>query len=170
MWLDLKIPREMYRQGIDLCKKNVLDYLDEAETIAQKGHLQHAYVLVQLGIEETGKIVWLREEQQKNTADPVCVPDVIFGKDGGKSHRKKHEKTLTVLKPELLRVCRGPFDPAIFDPRIFDVGREASPETRLVNAYVGFDDRSKRWFLGCEIDWSKLDRLINHVRQVVSTL
>ena len=166
----MKIPRKMFQEGIELCKKNVLDYLNEAEMMAQKGSLHHAYVSVQLAIEETGKALWLKDELQKNPNDPVNVPDVVFGINGNKSHKLKFERASKVLNQDMLWVCKGPFDRDIFNPRVFNVGREASPETRLLNAYVKFDEKAQKWYIGCDIDSSILNALIKNVEEVVSTL
>jgi AbiV family abortive infection protein len=164
-----KIPRKLFREGIELIKKNVMDYLEEAKMIAQKGFLNHAYVSVQLAIEETGKIIWLKEEIERSETDPVEVSDVIFGINGKKSHVQKFGKAKEKLNPKLLWVCKGIFDPMIFNPKIF-VGREASHETRLLNAYVNFDDKKQRWYIGCDIDKSRLEKLIVNIEKVVSTL
>lgn len=120
----MNIPRNKFKEGIELCKRNVLDYLNEARMVAQKGSLHHAYVNVQLAIEETGKALWLKDELQNGSFDPVNVPDVVFGKNGGKSHWKKFNRASKMLNPNLLWVCKGDFDPEDFDPQDFDVGKE----------------------------------------------
>jgi len=83
----------MFKEGIDLCKENALDYLNEAKIIVQKGYLHHAYVSVQLAIEEIGKAIWLKDELENSSTDPVDIPDVVFGrgKDARKSHWVKSE-------------------------------------------------------------------------------
>ena len=166
----MKIPRNKVQEGIDLCKKNVLNYLNEARMIAQKGSLHHAYVNVQLAIEETGKALWLNDEPQKSSSDPVDVPDVVFGKNGGRSHWEKFKRASRMLNPDLLWVCKGAFDSKDFDPKDFDVGTEASPKTRLLNAYVNFDEEKQEWYIGCDIDESILNALIHNVEQVISAL
>jgi hypothetical protein len=45
-----KISRKLVLQGIELCKKNIADYLDDARTIISKGRLPHAFLSVQLAI------------------------------------------------------------------------------------------------------------------------
>jgi len=160
----------LFQEGIDLCKKNVLDYLNEAKIIARKGFLNHAYVSVQLAIEETGKIIWLKDELENSSADPVDAPDAIFGKDGGKSHREKFKRAKERLNPDLLWVCRGIFNHKIFNWKVFNAGREASPETRLLNAYVDFNEKKQKWYIGCKIDKSKLDAIIQNIEQVISAL
>lgn len=162
----------MFQEGIDLCRENVLDYLNEAKIIARKGLLHHAYVSVQLAIEETGKAIWLKDELNNSSTDPVNIPDVVFGKgkNARKSHWVKFERASKMLDPDLLWVCKGIFNRKIFDPKIFNAGREASPKTRLLNAYVHFDEKRQKWYIGCNVDKSKLNALIRKVEQVVSAL
>jgi AbiV family abortive infection protein len=167
----LKILKNLFQDGIDLCKKNVLDYLNEAKMIIRKGSLHHAYVSVQLAIEEMGKAIWLKDELKNSSTDPVDVPNVIFGIGSGKeSHKRKFEKASKMLNPDLLHVCKGIFNRKIFDPNIFDVGKQASPETRLENAYVNFYEKTQKWSIGCNIDKSALNALIRNIEQVVSAL
>ena len=166
----MKIPRSKFKGGFDLCKRNVLNYLNEARLILQKGSPHHAYVNVQLAIEETGKALWLMDELNKSNADPVDVPDVVFGKNGGKSHWRKFKRASKMLKQGLLWVCKGVFDPRIFDPKVFDVGTEASPKTRLLNAYVNFNEKGQKWYIGCDVDESILNALIQNVEQVILAL
>lgn len=148
----------------------MLDYLNEAKLIAQKGSSHHAYVSVQFAIEELGKALRLKDELQRNPSDPVEVPDVIFGKNGGRSHKLKFERATKLLNPDLLWVCKGIFNRKIFSPKVFDVGKEASPETRLRNAYVGFDEKKQKWYIGCRIDKSKLNDLIQSIEQIILSL
>lgn len=166
----LKIPRNLFQDGIDLCKKNVLNYLNEAKMIARKGSLHHAYVNVQLAIGEMGKTILLKDGLQKSSTDPVDVPDVVFGINGKRSHWVKFEKASKMLDPDLLYVCKRTFNRKIFNRKILNVSKEASPNTRLDNAYVHYDKNRKRWFIRCEIDKSILDALIGDVEQVVLTL
>lgn len=160
----------MFQEGIDLCKRNVLDYLLEAKMLAGKGFVHHAYVSVQLAIEETGKALWLKEKLQSNPLDPVDVPNVIFGKNSGQSHKLKFEKAASKLNRDLMWVCLGTFDPKVFNAQVLNVGKEASHETHLLNAYVNFDEKKQQWYLGCDIDENKLIALVQNVEQVVSAL
>ncbi len=161
----MKIPKSKFQEGIELCKVNVLAYLNEARMIVQKDFLHHAYVNVQLAIEETGKALWLKDELQKSSTDSVDVPDVVFGKDGGKSHWLKFQKASKVLNQDLLWVCKG-----AFDPRHFKTATAASPKTRLLNAYVNYDEKTEKWNIGCDIDESVLHALIKNVEQVIFAL
>lgn len=168
--MKLKIPRKLFQDGIDLCKRNVQNYLEEAKIIARKGFLHHAYVSVQLAMEETGKIIWLNEELKNSSTDPVDVPNAIFGKDGGRSHREKFKKAKKELNPDVLWVCAGDFHPEDFSSKDFYVGEEASPRVRLENAYVNFCEKNQKWYIGCNIDKSRLIALIRNVEQAVSSL
>lgn len=70
-----------------------------------------------------------------------------------------------MLKLDLLWVCKGDFD-----PEAFQVGEKASPKTRLLNAYVDFDEKRQKWYIGWDIDEYRLNVLIRNVEQVVLAL
>lgn len=54
---DRIVPRAKMQQGIDLCRINVADFLEDAKLVIAENRLNHAYVSVQFAIEELGKLV-----------------------------------------------------------------------------------------------------------------
>lgn len=162
----MKIPRSLFKEGIDLCKKNILDYLTEAKIIAQKAFLPHAYVLVQFAIEELGKIKLLQDKLEESNNDPV---EIHFKKEFG-NHEVKHKKALEMLGKTSLWIRKGPFNPATLNHKTFDVGKEASPETKLSFSYVGFSEKRQKWYIGGEVSKSDLYALIQEIEETTLAL
>lgn len=153
-----RIPRDKFPQGIELCKKNIMDFLRDATIIIEEGRLNHAYVSVEFAIEELGKIVMLKEALESSKDDSVLVEDRAFG-----SHKGKPEKAFTVLDPEFKTIYGGLFDPEIFDPSIFDTATtKVSHRTRLECAFV---DYNGDWHFGQPINKNLLIALINHIKE-----
>ena len=165
-----KIPRNLVQEGIDLCKKNVADYLDDARTIISKGRLCHAYLSVQLAIEELGKAIILREECQKSSTDPLSVDAAIFGKNGGRGHKMKAAKAWGLLDSTLKILHAGGFEKEGFSEFSFDVDTEASHHSRLKCAYVDFIEEEKLWWVGETLDECKVLALIDNIDYVLKKL
>jgi len=165
-----KIPRNIVQEGIDLCKKNVADYLDDARTIISKGRLCHAYLSVQLAIEELGKAVILKEEYQKSGNDPIPVDAAVFGKDGGRGHKMKAAKAWEMLNPALKILHVGGFEKEDFSEFGFDVDTEASHHSRLKCAYVDFIEEEQQWWVGETLNECKVLALIDNIDEVLKKL
>jgi len=86
------IPRSRVQQGIEYCRKNVLDFLDEARMIMSKGRLNHAYLSVHFAIEEFGKAAILNEAYRLSTDDPIPISAAVFGQNSQQSHKIKTDK------------------------------------------------------------------------------
>lgn len=154
---NLSIPREKMEEGFDLCRKNVLDYLQDARLIIGEGRLNHALVSVQFSIEELGKIRMLREALNKSAQGNVLVKESVF-----KSHKGKSETAWEFLDVKFRTIFEGDFDETDFSHRDFLTDTKASHETRLECAFVGFD--GNEWFLGREIDKTLLLEIIQHIK------
>ena len=158
------IPKEKMQEGIELCKRNIADYLKDARLVIGKGRLNHAYVSVQLSIEELGKIRMLREalSDNKNTKDVIAVKDTVFA-----SHKGKSDKAWEFLDPKFRNIFGevGFEDTGEggFDPRGFDTITMAGHRTRLQCAFVDF--HLDKWWLGRKIEEKKLIELINHIEE-----
>jgi AbiV family abortive infection protein len=153
------------QEGIDLCKSNITHFLDDAKILMKEGSAENAYVLVQFGIEEWGKIIMLKEALSNSDSDPVLVDNTVFT-----SHKGKTEKALT--NPYLKTINEGfeedvrgmPEDyPAYFDP-----STEASHATRCECAFVDF--HNGEWVIGCKIDRNLLVRLIVYIEHILPKL
>lgn len=162
----MKIQRTVLEEGVELCKKNILDYLEEARVIAETGSLNHAYVLVQFAIEELGKALCLEDELRYGAAETIDVSETIFGKKGNKSHRIKFERAARVLDRRNLLVYRR------IEPRkgVISEVEEASPELRLIYAYVDFDEDEQKWHVGYDIEQTRFLHLIENIEEEASAL
>jgi AbiV family abortive infection protein len=148
------IPKAKIQEGIELCKSNIRDYLKDARLIILEGRLNHAYIFVQLAIEEFGKTVMLKEALQSATSDPILVSHTVFD-----SHKNKPEKAFTILDPKVRRIHQGGYGTGF--ARGFDISTEVEHNTRLDCAFVDFD--GNYWFRGRTIDKNKLEALIQNI-------
>ena len=155
-----KIPREKLGEGIELCKKNALDYLQDAKLIIEEKRFNHAYVSVQFAIEELGKIIMLREALKESVEDPILVKESVF-----KSHKGKSEKAWSFLDPKYKTIFdEGDFDDEDFHPRDFHTNTKASHSTRLDCAFVDFESG---WYVGRDIKEELLTKLVKYVETMV---
>ena len=60
-----KIPLSEVVKGINYCKCNALNYLNDARIILQAIRPEHAYASIHLAIEELGKIILLKEHAEE---------------------------------------------------------------------------------------------------------
>lgn len=165
-----KIPRKLVPQGIELCKRNIADYLDDARTIISKGRLSHAFLSVQHAIEELGKVATLRKEYQKSNDDPILVDAAVFGRNGGKGHNIKALEAWKMLDPALKTLHVGGFEKGCFSEYGFDVDTEASHHSRLKCAYVDFIEDEQLWWIGEALDKSKVLALIDNIEEALKKL
>lgn len=165
-----KIPRKLVPEGIELCKKNVTEYLNDAKMILTRGNLCHADLSVQLAIEELGKAIILKEELEKSNGDSILVDEAIFGKDGGRGHELKASTAWKMLDPTLKILHEGGFEKEDFSEYDFDVDTEASHRTRLKCAYVDFIEEEQLWWVGETIDKIKILALISNIEEVLKKL
>lgn len=160
-----RIPIGLVQKGIEACRINASAYLDDARMILSKGRCEHAYVSVQLAIEEFGKAVILKERREEAFKKPgiwhVEVESKVFG--GPRSHKYKAKKAWTLLDPKLKILHKRL-------PRLDRADTEASHSTRLECAFVNFYEESQLWWLGPVIDKPKLERLIENVENVLLKL
>ena len=156
-----KIPIGLVSKGIEFCRTNALAYLDDARMILSKGRFGHAYVSVQLAIEELGKAIILKERADEAFKKPgvwhVEVENKLW-----KSHEYKTKKAWTLLDPNLKVIHKRL-------PRLDITDTAASHSTRLECAYVDFHEKSQLWWLGPVIDKPKLEMLIENVEKVTVT-
>ena len=97
--------------------------LDTADVLGEPGSgdlLTIAGGLYTYAVEEYGKLLLLGSLPEK--AGVVSVPY----RETFRSHGKKFEAALRKLPADCALMRRGPFDPRIFDPRIFNTGMDES--------------------------------------------
>lgn len=159
----MRIPKCKMQEGIDLCKKNISEFLEDARLLVEAGRLQHALVSVEFAKEEFGKIVMLREASVRDKSDFVTV-----GRGTFKSHKGKNKKAWTILDPSFRIVFSGDFSEEDFEEEDFVVDTTISHYTRLQCAFVAFDESSNEWHIGRDIDKDLLVDLIEHIQQKLS--
>jgi AbiV family abortive infection protein len=151
------IPRKLMQNGIDLCKQNIYDFLNDARSIVAQGRLNHAYILVEFAIEEFGKIVMLKEALKSGIGDLVAVNEDVFTK-----HNQKSEKAWTVLDSKYRTIFdEGCWEEGVWERGVFQQNTEASHKTRCECAFVDFT--GSQWILGQDIKKDLLQDLIAHI-------
>lgn len=156
------IPLGLVQKGIDSCKLHALTYLNDARKILSLGHPEHAYVSVQLAIEELGKAILLEEKIDGAIRKPG-VWHIEIQNRLWTNHKYKTEKAWTKLDPNL----------KVIHKRVPELDRGntvASHSTRLECAYVDFREESQLWWLGPIIDEPKLQKLIDNVQNVLGNI
>lgn len=154
------IPRKLMQNGIDLCKQNISDFLNDACLIIAQGRLNHAYVFVEFAIEELGKIIILEEALKSGIGDHVTVNEDVFTK-----HNQKSKKAWTVLDSKYRTIFdEGCFEEGVWERGVFKQNTTASHKTRCECAFVDFT--GSQWILGRDIKKGLLQDLIAHIENV----
>jgi AbiV family abortive infection protein len=162
-----KVPESLIKEGIDLCKSNIIDYLTEAKLIISQGRAYHAVISVEFALEEFGKLLLIKESAQ----NPVNGVVDINGKRKSKTvefcdHKRKVERALAIVDPKgsyrtILRIWpEGMWQKGMWDEP------EISSNTRLECAFVDF--RNNKWTLRTKIDDNLLSQFINQLELEVS--
>jgi len=151
------------QKGIEKCRENVKDYLEDARLIADSGRLNHAVISLQFAIEEFGKLLLLKESLNNANTDPV----EINGKDFC-NHDNKTEKALKVVDPQskyrlLFRGYFGNHFPRGHFPLGYFGGRKISNKLRLDCAFVDFVNG--KWTSGRLINSQRFHELVDIVEQ-----
>lgn len=164
-----EIPRAKMQEGIALCKKNIRDFLNSADVLVKDGKLDHATICAEFAVEELGKILMLRDEYRKNLIDAFEVPMTVFT-----NHKGKVDRAWQYLDPKYRMISKGGFERREDGKLGFDRGFEqvtyASHKTRLECAFVDFYESSNQWYVGRNIDPTKLHEQIEHVREKTANI
>lgn len=159
--IERKIPRSRMQEGIDLCKKNILDYLQDARAIAKEKRLHHATISAEFAIEELGKILLLKQSLENNS-DPVEI-------DGEKfcSHRyKANEAWDKILDPQYRLLFEERWDDEMWNTGRWNGKREIDDTTRLECSFVDFIDN--HWVIGKRINEELFQDFIFHFEEKLS--
>ena len=147
------------REGITRSLKKCEEHLRGAEVLTSNGCLNAAVVLVEFALEEFGRAIELRD---RLNAGSTQVELRLF-----RDHDLKYDKAWTILNQDLKKIYEGTFDPAIFDPHIFDTQAETiSPRTRLDAAFVNYVNGT--WIDTVRADRGNLERLIEGIREEIN--
>ena len=108
----MRIHRAKMPELIELCKRNILDFLESAEILNKSDNTVHASILVGFALEEYGKIMILEDALKKHN-DPVVVDRCKFTNHDFKEQKYGHvlipntEKSRLVVSRKVLanRFC-----------------------------------------------------------------
>lgn len=161
--MTVKISLSKIEEGIKLALEKCDEHLASAEILASRGALGSAVVSLEFAIEEFGRAIALIEKYKAGSED---VERKLFI-----DHDYKYNKAWTVLPTSLKTIYEGSFDPAVFDPKIFDAGKETiSPRTRLDATYVNYDEKTREWKVGVRADRDKIQKIIDEMNKSKATL
>ena len=159
----LKIPLEKIKEGVHLSKQKCLEHLDCAELLASNNLPGNAMILLEFAIEEFGRSVAFNKNLRSGSPE---VDNSIM-----RSHKSKYDEAWTVLPQKLKTVYEGSFDPAIFDPNIFNCRKETiSPETRLEATFVNWDEKTQEWKDSIRADPEKIIAISKEIRASIGTI
>jgi AbiV family abortive infection protein len=150
------IPKSKIPEGIERCKDNIIDFLNDARAVLTKGKRYHAYVSFEFALEEFGKIRMLKDAL--GDSDTVSVNAKVFT-----SHEGKCEKALAILGSNFQTVFDGVWVKGMWAPNIWPEETVVSHKTRLKCAFVDFVNGN--WIIGADIDKIKLENLINELER-----
>ena len=133
----MRIPRVRIQEGVDLCKKNVNDFLDTAEILNKTHRTLHAFITAEFALEEFGKIQILKEAFEDSNSDCVEV-----NKRYWISHPDKEEKAWGELELEYRTIKSGGFEEGFEGEHGIGFEKETKTghPTRKDVAFVDFDE------------------------------
>jgi hypothetical protein len=162
--INLKIPRGKMQEGIDLCKKNVNDFLDSAEVLNNAHRTLHAFILAEFALEEYGKIQILKEALEETNNDLVEVNrhDLLH-------HQHKEKEAWEELDSKFRVIKSGGYAEGYESRHGIGFEKETTTghPTRKDVAFVDFDEGFGVWHLGREIKPLLLQNLIRYLRQKI---
>ena len=157
---DRVVKRKQIPQGIDLCKVNVRQFLEDGRLLIDSSSLSHAYISVQYALEELGKILIFRDKIAKDSSDPL----VITYQEAFKSHDDKIKKALQFIGQEYEKVFKeGVFDEGVVEKGVVLEDTCVRDETRQDCAFV--DYYGLLWRIGRDIEKDLLIRLIARIEE-----
>ena len=154
-----RIPLSEVIRGMNYCKVNALNYLKDARLILLEKRIEHAYISVQIAIEELGKMILLKEyaeKARKNGADKL----LINIRDEWKNHDYKTNKAFQIIDQKLRILHKK--------TRLDKADTVVSNTTRLECGFAEFIEDSGIWWLGSVIDRPDLEALINNVEEILN--
>ncbi|MCJ7632065.1 AbiV family abortive infection protein [Candidatus Bathyarchaeota archaeon] len=167
---DLIIPRAKIPEGIDRCKKNIADLLEDArlimetERLGEAERLGHAYISVQFALEELGKILVLRDKLKKDLNDDPLKFLKKGHHDGFYDHWTKTNEARDFIGHDFDKIYdEGIIQPGIAVKGLFQEDTFVDPDTRLECAFV--DWYADDWKLGRDIKKDLLVKLICRIEE-----
>lgn len=161
--IERKVPKALMPKGIEKCRENAINYLEDARLIAKTGRLNHAVISLQFALEEFGKLLLIQESLNNATTDPI----EINGKDFC-DHNAKAEKALKLVDPSSkFRILVEGWFGDWFSVGYFPLGywgeRAINNKLRLDCAFVDFVNGN--WLSDRLINPKNFQRLVDAVEQ-----
>ncbi len=158
------IPKEKMAEGINLCKKNALDFLASSELLVEAGKSNYGVILFQFAKEEIGKLALLLDVSN-NSSELISVPEEVFT-----NHLTKDRKAVDLFGRDVWLI-KGGFDDKGFQVintfKGFEKPIRTNHDVRLKCTFVNFDEGQEKWVLG--IDHNK-ETLLTKIREVRTKL
>ena len=160
--IERKVPRALMIDGIEKCKDNIADYLQDAQIIAKTGRLYHAIISLEFALEEFGKILLLKENLTNDKRDPVEINGNEFC-----SHSRKADRALRVLDPrQKFRVLfEGFWERGFWEAGMWEGETVIGDSTRLDCCFVDFI--KNEWALGRKINPDYFQEFVALIEQEI---
>ena len=154
-----EIPKNHFPKGVEKCKENIIDFLNESRTVMATGKIYHAYVSFEFALEEYGKIKMLKQSLVNTIGDKVLVNNKVF-----KSHENKCEEAISALGSEFEAIYDGVWEKGVWAPGVwYEEETEVSHNTRLKCAFV--DYLNNDWVIGVTLNRANLSHLIDELEK-----
>jgi len=161
------IPKEKMDEGINLCRKNALEFLDSAEILIEAGKSKYGIILFQFAKEEIGKLALLRDAVN-DSSELISVPEDVFT-----NHSTKDRKAVDLFGKDAWLI-KGGFEEdgfQIFNTfKGFEKPIRTNHEVRLKCTFVNYDKGQKKWILGIDHNAGTLLAKIREVRTKLCNL
>jgi AbiV family abortive infection protein len=161
--IERKIPNGRIQEGIDLCKKNIADYLSDAKIIANEGRLNHALISAEFAVEELGKILLLKEYLRSG-----INPAEINGKNFCNHVWKANKAWNEVLDRKYQVIFNFWYSTKWYEAVWYEATTEISDVARLDCAFVDFINNN--WTCGKPIDLDLFQAFLTHFEDKMKTV
>jgi hypothetical protein len=166
----IPISKAKIEEGIAISLKKAQEHLDGAELLASKNLRNDAIALIEFAIEEFGRAVYLRERLHLGLENiEWCL------EHGREAHDFKYENAFFVLPNDLKTIWEQTLGGYFgnywgnYYPKNWWGGRTVkktiSPSARLDALFPKFDEKTKTWHNGIEVDDKKIRSLIDELRE-----
>lgn len=155
--IERRVPISHMQKGIDLCLKNIADYLLDAKIIINEDRPHHALISAQFAIEELGKMLLLKESLKNcNNATEIEINGEKFCDHHGKAEKAWNE----VLDRKYQIIFVETWDNSVWDEGKWDGKTAISHATRLNCAFV--DYINNEWTCEAPIDKTLFQDFLTH--------
>jgi AbiV family abortive infection protein len=162
----LVIKEELKNKTIEIVRQRILKLLDSAQILLDnKGHVTICMGLYTYAVEEYGKIVLLKKSRKIEGHVKVKY------KQGFRDHNTKFRLAIKKLPLECTIPRISPFDPSIFDAKIFDTETIiADFRSRMSVFYTNFSESGDNIESVPPVNEQKLKIAISTLRKIVEEM